>query len=98
VVLSVLWIVAVPTYLFFDHNSNASDRRRTCLDLETKYAPELGFDQIWDKCNQQAGFMSLSDLVNAHDAWVLWLFFVLLPFVLFWILGGVTFWTVFDRG
>jgi hypothetical protein len=95
VVLSVLWIVGYPTYFFIDYNSRAWDRRQTCLNLRTTVFSELSSDQLWDKCNQLAGFLELSYFVSGgRDALLFWWTYVLMPLALLWIFGGVIFWTV----
>jgi hypothetical protein len=93
VVLSVLWIVGYPTYFFIDSNIRAWDRRQTCLNLQTTVFSELSSDQILHKCNQLADFMSLSYFVSGTDVRFFWAF-ILISLALFWILGGVIFWTV----
>ena len=74
VVLSVLLIAGFPTYFYIQHNNRVGDRLQRCLDLQTKYFPELSFHQIWDKCNQVAHFMSLSYFVNGSDVGLFWAF------------------------
>jgi hypothetical protein len=59
-----------------------------------KYFPELSRDQRNAECTVAAGYLDVPYFVTGHDAPFFWIFFILVPLALLWILGGVTLGTV----
>jgi hypothetical protein len=106
VVISVLWLVGFPIYLMVSTNQNASVFYSLCrkikYDTASSYraAGQSDLADATDKgaheeCWKPAGFTSASKMASdlvAGDAQaaILWAF-ILVPVVLFWLVGGAVF-------
>jgi hypothetical protein len=108
VVISLLWLVGLPIYLMADSNRRASDFYTWCRSIESKFASDKrssGRDDLaetteqqHEKCWRSARFMTPT--VMAHtliagnvDTVALWSL-MLVPLVIFWIIGGLIFATM----
>jgi hypothetical protein len=98
VALSVLWAIVIPTLFMFNHNLNVYRTYDGCLKLEYQAEYQAARPEGLSAREVCKPFMdnAITPLyfVTGHDAGLFWTSLILLPLALFWILGGVIFWTV----
>jgi hypothetical protein len=94
VVISVLWLIALPIYLTMDSNGRASVFYNWCRSVNSTFS-ERTTEQQHELCWRSAGF--ITPKVMAHtliagnaDTATLWSL-MLGPVVIFWIIGGIIF-------
>jgi hypothetical protein len=98
VALSVLWAIAIPTLFMFTHNAKVYDTYDRCLKLENQAEYQARRPEGLSATEACKPFRdSAIDplyFVTERDAGLFWISLVLSPLAVFWILGGVIFWTV----
>ena len=87
----VLWLIGFPIYSHIDEDKSNWKHYNTCIDIHTKYFPNPDPKaDILGTCRKSAFDLTRPILLNDR----FWIFFVAVPLALFWILGGVIFWTI----
>jgi hypothetical protein len=104
VVISVLWLIGPPTYLFIDTNMRANQATMSCsrafnelawkFTREGKRAEADEADRERAKCGEHQGHMTLGQALNLLVKGDLETLIVWAPVALLWILGGIIFATV----
>jgi hypothetical protein len=108
VVISLLWLVGLPIYLMVDSNRRAGDFYTWCRSVESKVASDMrssgrgdladSTEQQHENCWRSARFMTPTVLAYTliagdADTATLWSL-MLVPLVIFWLIGGIVFATV----
>jgi hypothetical protein len=108
VVISALWLVAVPIYFMVSQNNQANEIFAVCFSRAyQQYGPggvqsnkATEFDAAKERCMQWRDklFMPPNKLLRFlmgedKDSWILWAM-MLVPLAAFWIIGGIIFATV----
>jgi hypothetical protein len=95
--VSVLWLIGLPTYLAVDSNRRASDFYNWCRTLGADVSPERRAEQH-EACWRSARFITPSVMAQtlvagSADTVTLWSLMVG-PVVVLWVIGGIGFTTV----
>src|SRR5262249_19056043 len=95
VVVSVLWLIALPVFVMLDSNRRASEFFAWCRSAESRYAIDMTPEQQLEFCTRSARFMTPSVLAQVlvagnSDTFTMWIL-MLGPVAAFWLISGVVF-------
>jgi hypothetical protein len=95
VVVSALWLIALPIFVMLDSNRRAGEFFAWCRSAESRYATDMTPEQQLEFCTRSARFMTPSVLAQVliagnSDTFTLWIL-MLGPIAAFWLILGLIF-------